>query len=69
MEKIILAIQVLKLNDNRIVKRLLRRQMLKRKVEGFCREVVCALKMLGLDDLHVLCAKDNIRKYLKEIDH
>jgi len=45
-------------------------QMLKRKVEGFCREVVCALKMLGLDDLHVLCAKDNIRKYLKkEIDH
>ena len=65
MEKIILAVQVIKLNDNRIVKRLLR-QMLKRKVEGFCTEVVCDLKMLGLDDLYVLSSKDNIRKYLKK---
>ena len=63
IEKIILAVETMNKEDDRVAKKLLS-SLMEKKVDGFCTEVmdVCRLLNLSFDDL--LCEKD-VRKKLK----
>ena len=64
MEKIVLAVETLNHNDNRLSKQILE-AMLKKKVPGFCTEVAeaCEIFQVTLDALE---GENNVREVLKE---
>ena len=64
MEKIVLAVQILQLPDNRIAKQLLR-PMLEKKVDGFCTELLDACKILNVS-IDELVGVSDVRKVMKE---
>ena len=63
IEKIILAVETLNKDDNRVAKKLLL-SLMEKKVDGFCTEVmdVCRLFELSFDDL---LSENDVRKKLK----
>ena len=64
LEKIVLAVETLKLEDNRLSKRILE-AMLKKNVPGFCTEVAkaCEIFQVSLDTLK---NENNVREVLKK---
>ena len=64
MEKIVLAVETLNLDDNRISKKLLE-VMLQKKVPGFCTEVLEACEILQVS-LDALKSESNVREVLKK---
>ena len=64
MEKIILAVETLKLSENRLSKRILE-AMLEKKVPGFCTEVLEACSIFGVSLQSLVCAND-VRELLKK---
>ena len=62
MEKIVLAVETLNLDDNRLSKKILQ-AMLVKNVPGFCTEVVCEIFQVSLDALK---GKVNVREVLKK---
>ena len=64
MEKVILAVQTLKLGDERVSKQLFER-MFEKDVSGFCSEVKETCKILNVT-FSGLLSKDDIRKYMKD---
>ena len=65
MEKVILAVQVVQLNDNRVGRQLMEALMVK-NVGGFCSEVVDACLTLKIGNFSDLIGITHIRKYLKK---
>ena len=63
-EKIIMAVQTLQLDENRIARQLFER-MLEKEVKGFCSEVIetCRIFRVSFPDL---LDKSDIREYMKE---
>ena len=64
MEKVILAVQTLKADENRISRRILE-VMLKKKVPGFCSEVIEACNIIGVSIDELLATKKDVRQVLK----
>ena len=64
MEKIVLAVETLKYDDNRLSKRILE-AMLKKKVPGFCTEVFKACKVFQVS-LDALKTENDVREFLKK---
>ena len=64
MEKVILAVQTLKLGDERVSKQLFER-MFEKDVSGFCSEVKETCKILNVT-FSGLLSKNDIRKYMKD---
>ena len=69
MEKVVLGVETLKLDDNRISKQILK-LMLEKKIPGFCTELIEACTILGvsLDDLmNVRDVRNVLKKKVIEI--
>ena len=64
MEKIIMAVEVMQMDDSKVCKQLLSKLMVK-KVDGFCCEVKDAISVLRLENFEALVKHVNIRYYLK----
>ena len=64
MEKVILAADTLRLNENRLSKRILE-AMLEKKVPGFCTEVLEACNVFGVS-VQSLVSINDIREFLKK---
>ena len=64
MEKVILAVETLKLNENRLSKRILE-VMLEKRVPGFCTEVIEACGIFGVSLNSLVCVND-VRELMKK---
>ena len=65
MEKVILAVEILKLTDERVSKKILE-ALMEKEVPGFCSEVAEACKILDVC-LESLLKLNNVREHLKKI--
>ena len=64
MEKVILAVETLRLDENRLSRRIFE-AMFKKQIPGFCSEVVEACNILGVS-IEVLVTVKDVRQVLKE---
>ena len=65
MEQVLLAVEVRKMDDNRVVKQLFE-SMYTKRIPGYCTLVEEGLKMFGIDDIGYFDGVNDERKLLKE---
>ena len=66
IERVLLAIEVCKLNEERIVRKLFEK-LYEKQVNGFCTQILLDLQNLGIDNIHKIISEKHPRDYLQKI--